>query len=65
MENEVNPLLQNNNVSNNIHIPSVSQNPVNNENEEKKPLQDLDISHMIFIKNPNNEMAIGNFSIVL
>ena len=59
MENEVNPLLQNN-YTNNMNIPIVNQNAVNNDNDEKKPLQDLDISHMIFIKNPNNEMAIGN-----
>lgn len=60
MENEVNPLLQNNYTNNNMNIPIVNQNAVNNDNDEKKPLQDLDISHMIFIKNPNNEMAIGN-----
>lgn len=60
MENEVNPLLQNNYTNNNMNIPIVNQNAVNNDNDEKKPLHDLDISHMIFIKNPNNEMAIGN-----
>jgi hypothetical protein len=27
--------------------------------DEKQPLQDMDISNMIFIKNPNNELAIG------
>lgn len=32
----------------------------NNQNEqEKQPLQDLDLSHLILIKNPNNEVAIG------
>lgn len=60
MENEVNPLLQNNYTNYNMNIPILNQNAVNNDNDEKKPLQDLDISHMIFIKNPNNEMAIGN-----
>lgn len=30
-----------------------------NQNEEKTPLQDLDISNIIFIRNPNNEMALG------
>jgi hypothetical protein len=32
------------------------------EIDEKKPLDDLDLSHLILIKNPNNEMAIGNIS---
>jgi hypothetical protein len=61
MQNEVNLLLPNNNI-NNQEVPGVIRPQANhqeNENEEKKPLQDLDISHMIFIKNPNNEMAIG------
>jgi hypothetical protein len=31
----------------------------NNSQEEKEPLQDLDISNLIFIKNPNNEFALG------
>ena len=44
MENEVNNLLNNN------HQVEI---------EEKKPLQDLDLSHLIIIKNPNNEVAIG------
>jgi len=39
----------------------VLQNIASNENnpDEKKPLQDLDLSHMINIKNPNNEVALG------
>ncbi len=32
----------------------------NQEINEKKTLDDLDLSHLILIKNPNNEMAIGN-----
>jgi hypothetical protein len=31
--------------------------------EEKAPLQDLDISNIIFIRNPNNEVALGNILI--
>ena len=61
MQNEVNLLLPNNNI-NNQELPGVTQpqgNHQENVSEEKRPLQDLDISHMIFIKNPNNEMAIG------
>jgi hypothetical protein len=33
------------------------EQPLNED--EKQPLQDMDISNMIFIKNPNNELAIG------
>jgi hypothetical protein len=33
----------------------------NQEINEKKTLDDLDLSHLILIKNPNNEMAIGNY----
>jgi hypothetical protein len=31
--------------------------------EEKQPLQDIDISNLIFIKNPNNELALGNHKV--
>ena len=33
--------------------------------EEKQPLQDIDISNLIFIKNPNNELALGNKKLVI
>ena len=33
------------------------------ECDEKKPLDDLDLSHLILIKNPNNEMAIGKLNL--
>lgn len=36
----------------------------NKNDEEKQPLHDMDISNIIFIKNPNNELAIGNLIIV-
>ena len=36
----------------------------NKNDEEKQPLQDMDISNIIFIKNPNNELAIGNLIII-
>lgn len=33
----------------------------NNQNElEKQSLEDLDLSNVMIIKNPNNEVAIGN-----
>jgi hypothetical protein len=31
----------------------------NSNEEEKQPLQDIDISNLIFIKHPNNELALG------
>jgi hypothetical protein len=49
-------------------------NEVNNENinhgeqpiyDEKLPLQDLDLSNLILIKNPNNEVAIGNNTFII
>ena len=36
----------------------------NKNDEEKQPLQDMDISNIIFIKNPNNELALGNLIII-
>jgi hypothetical protein len=31
----------------------------NEDNENKKQLEALDISHLLIIKNPNNEVALG------
>jgi hypothetical protein len=45
MENEVNANLAHNNIE---------------LEDEKKSLQDLDLSKLILIKNPNNDVAIGN-----
>jgi hypothetical protein len=34
----------------------IANNP---QEEEKNLLQDVDLSYLLFVKNPNNEMAIG------
>jgi hypothetical protein len=43
-------------MSNEVEPDNLNQN---NNHEEKHPLQDLDISNMILIKHPNNEVALG------
>lgn len=44
-------------MSNEVNLVNQEQNQ--HQTEEKTPLQDLDLSHLILIKNPNNEVAIG------
>src|SRR6476646_9850601 len=43
----------------NLQSINLMNDVVNNSVEEKLPLNDLDLSHLIFVKNPNNELALG------
>jgi len=48
-------------MDNEVNLIRANELPIQNDNDEKKSLDDLDISRLLIIKNPNNELAIGTF----